>query len=630
MAKTARTVLVGVVLVAAVAWSPGPGAAPPAGADRSSGTGTIPESIIDRYLSTRPPLGEVTVVDIVGEPGHRKLLAAVLQGVVNRSEVRIYLVGARAAEQDRFWLDDYVARDLIDVVATVDLDTALAQFAHELSGYVVADTAEPWTLNTATTAAAVHGALVALPSQAAQLQLLGLTEIDDHRGRWPDAATAYAEIAATEGPNLAYEGIAIQQPTWHNPRDFYVQQGIMTVYTRPSHPDYDQIMSLLDPYPDEHPVYGYVSDDGTEEVLAILRLSQSGRFLIPTDTTDNLSFHIAVAASSPRTVLRADTAPVAECSAEDVNVVIATSDGDNMVIPEAYLPAPEQWNSPRRGTLPIGWGITPATAVLMPAVWDWYAAEATAADEVVGLVGIGYAAPSLMPDPASFLTDSNRLAAAVGVDTVWSLDLLLSDPAAAGWADIAAANAATSWRPDGMLLNYENFGDIPFFTAAELPVLASVSSDYDAGADAIAAHIDTLMATPAEERPLVSFFPATVWNADYDQLVTALEPHLDAGVRFLTPRQAFACVAPPTPEPTTPAEPTTTGAPSTGPPLTVAPTTGSPTTSVPGAAAPFPAPTSTNPIPGDPSPPASHRPGVDRQGAAPSATALTATPTFVG
>ncbi|HET8929070.1 MAG TPA: GxGYxYP domain-containing protein [Acidimicrobiales bacterium] len=578
-------------------------------AERSGASGTIPESIIDRYLTTQPPLGDVTVVTVTGESTPRKLLAATLQGMVNRTSARIYLVGARNVTQDQHWIDDYVARGLIHVVAHATLDEALATFAGELDGYVVADYSEPWTINTATTVAAAHRGVVATWSQVAQLQALGLTEIADHRGRWTDATTAYVETAAAERSNLAYQGLAIQQTDANNPRDFFVQQGIMTVFTRPSHADYDQVMDLLDPYPVDHPVYGYVSDDGTEEVLAIIRLSQSGRFLVPTDTTDNLSFHIAVAADRSRTVLRPMDGPVASCDATQVNVVVATSDGDNMVIPEAYLPSDAQWGSANRGTLPIGWGITPATAVLMPAVWDWYAQHATGADEVVGLVGLGYSAPSLMPDPSAFLTDSNVLAEQLGVDTVWSLDLLLSDPTAPGWDAIAAANVATGWHPEGMLLNYQRFGSVTSFTAAGMPVFAAQSTDYDVGAPAIAAHIDTLLATPAEERSLVNFFPATVWNATYDQLLAALAPYADQGVRFLTPREAFACISAADP-----------GATSTSPPSTDAPTS---TTSTTVASVP-----PTTSLETDPSSPPTSSGSVTRP---PSTSApSTAAPTTVG
>ncbi len=522
-------------------------------AQAAGASGVVPGAISARYLTVRPPLGDVTVVRVSGESTARRLLAATLQGVVNRSSARIYLVGARNPAQDQYWIDTYQARGLVHVTATLTLDQALSAYAGELHGYVVASYAEPWTINTATTVAAATGSVVVTPEQVAQLDSLGVPEVANHVGRWSDAATAYAAVAAEERPHLAYAGLAIEQPDQNAPRDFYVQQGIMTVYTRPSQPDFDQVFGLLAAYPPTHPVYGYVADDGNEEVTAIARLSQQGRFLVPTDTTDNLSFHLAVAAAQSRTVLRPARTPVAPCDSSTLNVVIATSDGDNLVIPEAYLPSGDRWESSRRGTFPLGWGISPATAVLMPAVWDAYAATATPADEVVGIMGLGYGIPSLFPDPASFLADSNALAATLGIDTVWSLDLLLNAPSAPGWSAIAAAQASGGWAPAGYLLNYTDFGEAPGFTAAGRPVLTARSTDYAAGPPAIAAHLDALLATAPADRPLVSFFPATVWNATYDSLVEALEPYVSRGVRFLTPRDAFACLAPPSPATTEPA-----------------------------------------------------------------------------
>ncbi len=539
-----RGVVLATVLAAALLVAGSQNSTQPVHATETSGI--VPPDIIDRYLAVRPHLGPVTVVDISGESSQRKLLAATLQGVVNRTSARIYLVGARQVAQDNFWLNYYSDQGLITVVAHDTLDQALATFAHEASGYVVASNDEPWTINTASSVAAAKGGVVVTPDLVALVTAVGLTQIDNHVGRWTNAADAYEATATATRTELSYQGLAIQQPDQHNPRDFFIQQGIMTVYTRPSDSDYDQIMDLLSHYPTQHPVYGYVADDGNEEVQAILRLSQHGRFLVPTDTTDNLSFHIAVSATTPRTALRATDGTVRSCDASDVNVVVATSDGDNMVIPEAYLPMGNRWASPKRGTLPIGWGISPAAAVLMPAIWDYYASTAGPSDEIVGLVGLGYNAPSFMPDPSQFLLDTNRLNATLGVDTVWSLDLMLGSKSAKGWDDIAQANDASGWKPSGYLLNYVDYGGLPLFWAAGMDVLTARSTDYSAGAAAIATHIDELLATPPDQRPLVNFFASTVWNATYDDLVASLAPYQTKGVRFLTPRQAFACLTDPT------------------------------------------------------------------------------------
>lgn len=523
-------------------------------------SGVVPTAVADRYLARQPTLGPATVIDIRNESADRKLLAATLQGVVNRTEARIYLVGARGPSEDQHWLDVYTSRGLINITATVDLNAALQQFKSELAGYVLATDAEPWTINTATSVAGATGGVVATPNTVGVLQAEGLTQIADHRGTWTDAATAYAAIADQYRGSLAYQGVAIQQADRHQPRDLYVQQGILTLYTRPSQADFDRVYRIIETFPAARPVYGYVADDGVEEVQAVARLAQTGRFLVPTDTTDNLSFHIAVGGAQ-RELPPPVPADVAQCTADTVNVTISFSDGDNMVIPESYYPRSNYWGSSRRGELPMGWGISPSAAVLMPAIWDSYVADVGSADEIVDIMGLGYSIPSLMPDGGtSFLADGMRMRSALGLTSTWSLDGLLSNPTAPGWNGVHAATEATGSPPAGLLLNYTKWpGPAIFHTSDDTPVLASQQSSYEAGPADIAAQIEALVVSDPNERPLVSFIPATVWESSYDALADALAPLQEQGVRFLTPAEAFACLPRSAVPPTTESSTTTTG-----------------------------------------------------------------------
>jgi hypothetical protein len=538
-------------------------------------TGSVPSDLASRYLAARPPLGPVTVIDLAGESADRILLATTLQGSVNRTTARLYLVGARPRQEDQRWLDDYQARGLISVTATVGLDEALATFAGELGGYILADAAEPWTINTATTVAGTERGVVATPATRAAAEAAGLPELDDHRGRWTTAADAYEAIAARHRADLRLPTVALQQPDRHAPRDLYVQQGLLVAYTRPPQPDFDRVYDLLETFPSEHPVYGYVSDTGEEEVTAVARLSFDGRYLIPTDTASNLSFHLAVG-DATRSLPRArGAAPVEECRAEDVNVVLALSDGDNLTIPLAYSPRPQNWASPRRGELPIGWGITPATAVLAPAVWDRYLDEASPADEIVDIMGLGYSYGSIMPNATTHQLDGARLRAALGIRSHWSLDALLSDPAASGWGAIGDAWDGAG-PPAGVLLNYGRWpGPAWFRTEDGVPVLASRAGSYDDGPTELAELLRDLQALAPSDRPLVNFYSVTVWTTTYEELAEAMAPLQADGVRFLTPSEAFACL------PVGGSAPSTTA-------TTSVPTTSGPT-SPPGPAVPVPA-----------------------------------------
>ena len=532
------------------AGTPGPAAAEPS----AFGDGVVPTAVVDRYLAHRPALGPVTVVDVGAEPPNRRLLAATLQGIVNRSSARIYLRGAdgMGGAVDQYWLDHYVDEGLVTVSTTTGLDGALTAFAGEVGGYVVADAAEPWTINAATSIAGVLGGVVATPDQVAALAGLGLAELDDTRGRWPDAATAYEAVAAAYRDQFDYQGISLISPGQHASRDFNVQQGMLTAYTRPSQPDFDRVYALFDLFGVEHPVYGYVSNDGGEEIVAVGRLAAMGRFLVATDTTDNISFHVAVGAARPRASAHRPTPRTEPCTTDELNVVLSISDGDNIRIAESTYRTGDRWNSPQRGVLPLGWSIGPPTAILLPSIWDHYATTDTANDQLVGIMGLGYTFSSLLPDPTAYLQDSFVLSGALGLDSYWSLDVLLRVPDAAGWPPLLTAAASAGATPDGVLVNYLNFGGPPWFhTPDGTPAMNSQSRFYEDGTPELLEQIDALLAAPSSERPLVAFFSVTAWNNTVDGLVAALAPLEAEGVRFLTPSEAFACLPDPPVEPTT-------------------------------------------------------------------------------
>jgi len=227
-------VLIGLVflLVIAAGGHPSPTAAVVPDAPRQT-AGTV-DDLQSRFLTTRPPVGPTWVVSIAGESTGRTLTARTLQGLVNRTAARAYLIdggdgGAQAL------LDRYVSRGLVTIAGTTNLDGMLDQFASEAAGYVLADPAEPWSVHGASVIATLNDAVVATADEVGDLQARGLTEIDDTRGRWPDALTAYTALAATYQDQLPSKTMAVVRPSdsmW----DFIAQQGILPVFTRPSDP----------------------------------------------------------------------------------------------------------------------------------------------------------------------------------------------------------------------------------------------------------------------------------------------------------------------------------------------------------------------------------------------------------
>jgi len=564
-----RAVTVALVVLAAVT-SAAPSAAPApsavhatlSNAARSNAAAQNPpaanraatDDLSSRFLSTRPTVGPTWVVDMNGASAAQTILIRTLQGIVNRTQARMYLLIPGDPGGPR-WINDYQARGLVTVAGTTNVAGAIDLFAGEATGYVLVSEAEPWTINVGATMAGAEQVIVATADQEAALQAEGLTLTADLRGQWADAATAYESAAATYRPSLASPSVAVLRPT-DSMYDFATQQGMLTIFTRPADPTWPRMRALIEQTPALHAVYGYLSDTGDEEVVAVATLSSANLFLVPTDTTKNLSFHVAVGAGKARTKAAPppDPASVAPCDADTVNVVVALTDGDNMNVPITRFSEAQNWGSAQRGGLPLGWSIGPDLAILAPSVWDAYALEATPNDELVGMIGYAYAAPALLPDPDDFYRSSFALMDELGMTTFWSLGGGLDAAASANWSVFdAAADAGVdpgTGTPKGVLVGYGNGIGSQFWSPAGRPAFTS-RTVYEEGTDEIVAHVHALQATPVADRPLVSFLSATNWHNPAQSLITKLAPLEAEGVRFLTPAEATACL----PDPPPPAPP---------------------------------------------------------------------------
>lgn len=128
------------------------------------------------------------VIDLEEASGELRLLAASLQGIVNRSEPRIYLF--EPSEEGReTWLKDLK----LPYEVHADPLAMVLRFRSELKGLVVYDPALPDSVNVATTLAGQKDALVASPELAAVLSKApyGMAVLDDLRGRFKNRLEAY-------------------------------------------------------------------------------------------------------------------------------------------------------------------------------------------------------------------------------------------------------------------------------------------------------------------------------------------------------------------------------------------------------------------------------------------------------
>jgi hypothetical protein len=130
----------------------------------------------------------LAVADVYDAPGDIKLLLATLQGIVNRTEPRIYLLENK--EEGRLtWLNN------LDVPYTIvdNYWDMLQSFKDEIKGMIVYDPQVPDSINVATSLAGIKDAVVASPELASKLSAspYNLQVLDDLRGKFKDRIDAY-------------------------------------------------------------------------------------------------------------------------------------------------------------------------------------------------------------------------------------------------------------------------------------------------------------------------------------------------------------------------------------------------------------------------------------------------------
>lgn len=502
------------------------------------------------YLTHRPPVGEVYVVDIRDEPFERKILAASLQGIVNKKRARIFLVDGTpgknrpwetTTERDSafFWLELYQKRYGIKKVWEGNLNEALKKFAKEAKGYILVSKDEPWTINAGTTLASVKNALAAFEPEQELMESLGLKIVDSLPGRWKNLSDCYNDLYQQFYPRMKHRGVAILSPEEYRLRDFVIQQGILTIYARPTTEGWDTVKDILKKLPENIPVFGYLALTGEEEFWGVKTLSENGKYLIPTDTTPNLSFHVSVVPMQTKKLIPLQTEKK-QCSKDNLNVTVAISDGDNLAIPLNRYAWSAFWQSPLRGELPVGWSLSLALFSLAPAVADYYVSSATSKDELIAMLGIGYALSFYYKDTDFFLSSTFKLMKEKNLKTYWILDVPLYNRQSKFWGHFS--RSSTDGFPSGVLLGYAALGNVKFFRTEEgLPVLIAASS-YPDKPEILAKHVRSILTLHGAPRPPVVFLSAAAWSNPLEELVAALKPLKSEGVNFLLPSEAFGCV----------------------------------------------------------------------------------------
>ncbi|HEY2510939.1 MAG TPA: GxGYxYP domain-containing protein [Polyangiaceae bacterium] len=378
---------------------------------------------------TFPPVQALDVADITGLTTDEQYLFATLEGVVNRTEPRIYLRNAGEDQEDvdggAFWLG------MINVPKTTVADphTLLTKYRSEIAGVIIWDPSVIDTVNLATTMAGFEGGVVASPSLAATL--LGapynLPVLADLRTMaFKSAGDVYTyELSAYQSKATTRLIIGLD-PTRTDPlRDYAIATQALVVWLDPTKASTDRV--LLDKFlaglTPNAPYMGW----WTNEAVGVGAAPEHGVPTFAADWSRNLTVYSGVP-----TTIQPPARPTAPTLATKAYVAIFMSDGDNLQENQHLIPL--KWADPARGKVPISWTVQPALVDVAPLMLQYYYATATANDVLVsGPSGLGYTYPQNWPVSlfAQYTAHSADYLARAGLDviTVWNNGALLSaDP----------------------------------------------------------------------------------------------------------------------------------------------------------------------------------------------------------
>lgn len=427
-------------------------------------------------------------------------LFASLKGIVNRTQPRIFSYeGDAFAEGQYTWLQSLG----LSWTEPADKWSLITKYRSELLGLIVYDPAQTATINLATVLARGQKALIASPGLLSKLQAApyNLPIITDLRGQYTSKLQVYQVLYNTYWPNLDKRVLIGLNPDVHKAalREYAVAIGAATIWLDPNIAAESTLLnSFLSSMPPGANMMGW----WPEEAPGVQRASTYGISTIASDWCSNLTMH-----SGTSRTINLQAPPAKPTLQNKLYVAFILSDGDNLQYIEHLMR--KLWNNPDRGTVPMGWTLSPAMIDAMPGALNFYAQGATANDNLIsGPSGYGYAYPNNFPNQASldqFVSQTERYNRKAGfrVVTIWNT---ITGGINANVGQSFAANA-----PSLLGLTAQNTGGGLTIYSGSLPGQA-LSCNYCTNEQAMKDHIATAAAGWNGTSPRFIIIQAQPWT----------------------------------------------------------------------------------------------------------------------
>lgn len=344
------------------------------------------------------PARHLLVADVRYLPKDQQLMLASLQGLVNRSKPRLYLVGG---DDEVFWLKVMQEQGDTDLPKTVeDPMSLLKTFKDVYKGVVVADPNVYVSPCVAVSIAGARDYLIATPELAAKYSIPIKADL---RGRFKDDADALKFVRTTLLPDMNPRLSLCLVPRLLGLQvdDIIAAKGMCFWVTGPNEKDKPgangaaeqaEVEALFLATPTDAIVRGYWwAGDGTGlgEMEGVKLASRYGKITTVSDYVSNFS----VMSGVKQTALKQKPAlPVPTLDPTKVYVALTMSDGDNLVTYRGFWRG--YFDDPLHGTFPLGYGMAPTLIDLAPTMARWYYEHAAPTDEFFcDVSGAGYIYP---------------------------------------------------------------------------------------------------------------------------------------------------------------------------------------------------------------------------------------------
>jgi len=331
-----------------------------------------------------------TKVDRVGvtqdNADAEKYLFSSLKGIVNLTQPRIFAYDGDAfAEGPYTWMQSLGVKWIEQSSNWV----IMSKYHNEISGLIVYDPTQIHTVNLATMLAKDKKALIASPSLLLKLTSspYNFPVLVDLRNQFSSKLQVYQTLYDTYWPNIDHRLLIGLNPEVHKAslREYAIGLGAAVIWLDP---DISDESLLLNKFLSGMPAGSNYMGWWPEEAAGVSRGSIYGISTIASDFCTNLTFHSGM----PRKIdiKPIPTKPVLQ---NKIYVAFILSDGDNLQYVEHLLR--KLWNNPDRGSVPMGWTMSPAMVDAMPGALNYFHKTSTVNDNLIsGPSGYGYTYPN--------------------------------------------------------------------------------------------------------------------------------------------------------------------------------------------------------------------------------------------